>query len=316
MAAPNTQKIGRLPRVSIGLAVYNGEQFLSQALDSLLSQSFSDFELIICDNASTDQTATICSSYACRYPRVRYHRNAANVGVARNFNLTFSLSTAPYFKWAGADDLCAPQFLERCVKVLDSRPDVVLCYPKTALIDERGVMTSLYDDQMDIQYDAPDKRFAFVLWNLRMCNAVFGLLRSDIMKHTRLFEPYPNSDRTFLAEMALFGSFVEIPENLFFRRAHDLSAIKYRQPQHRMALFNPARSGQLSFPNWRLFAGHLSAVRRAPLSWNERLRCAVRMRIWLQKFGATLFEDLTFAAQYFAAKIIAFLRGAIRMKNA
>lgn len=85
-------------RVSIGLPVYNGEQYLAKALDSLLAQTFTDFEVIISDNASTDRTSEICAAYLERDPRIRYYRNQQNIGAAPNFNRTFELATGMYFK--------------------------------------------------------------------------------------------------------------------------------------------------------------------------------------------------------------------------
>ncbi|MBS0016773.1 MAG: glycosyltransferase family 2 protein, partial [Arthrospira sp. SH-MAG29] len=126
------------PRVSIGLPVYNGENFIQETLDCLLSQTFDDFELIICDNASTDRTEEICRDYAARDKRIRYYRHPENLGAAKNYNRTFELSTAEYFKWAAHDDLYAPEFLERCVEALDTHPSTVLCYPQEYWIDEQG----------------------------------------------------------------------------------------------------------------------------------------------------------------------------------
>ena len=99
------------PRVSIGLPVYNGELFLENALDSILSQTYSDFELIISDNASDDKTEEICRSYAARDKRVRYSRNAHNLGAAPNYNRVYHLARGRYFKWASHDDVLAPEFL-------------------------------------------------------------------------------------------------------------------------------------------------------------------------------------------------------------
>ena len=108
-----------MPRVSIGLTVFNSERYLDESIQSLLSQTFQDFELIISDNASTDRTKDIALTYAARDHRVRYVRNRMNIGVAGNFNQVFRLSSGEFFKWAAYDDLCAPDFLFRCVEVLD-----------------------------------------------------------------------------------------------------------------------------------------------------------------------------------------------------
>jgi glycosyltransferase involved in cell wall biosynthesis len=293
-----TTAINKSPRVSIGLAVYNGERFLPKTLDSLLSQTFRDCEIIISDNCSEDATEQICRSYAASDSRIQYHRNNTNIGAPKNFNLVTTFSRGEYFKWSGADDLCAPTMIERCVEILDQRPDVVLCYPKTRFIDENDVPAQDYEDRLDLQLAAPSWRLACLLSNIRMCNPVFGLIRSSVLKRTHLFGTYSNSDIVFLAELALHGPFVELPETLFFRRSFELSASKYQSPYERMVMFEPNSVGELSFPNWRLFIGFLSAIHRAPVGWFESLRCYARMQIWLKRWRAGLSEDLVVAFRY------------------
>ena len=126
------------PRLSIGLPVYNGERYLAEAFDCFLAQSFQDFEIIICDNASTDRTAEICRSYAQRDPRLRYYRNEKNLGAIPNFNRVFELSRSRFFKWAAHDDLYHPRYIETCIRILDENPDVILAHSKTAFVDDRG----------------------------------------------------------------------------------------------------------------------------------------------------------------------------------
>ena len=126
------------PRVSIGLPVYNGQRFVEEALHSLLKQTYRDFEIIISDNGSNDRTEAICRECASTDDRVRYYRNDENRGAAWNFKHVVDLSKGEYFKWAGHDDICAPEYVERCVDVLDRMPQVVLCYTKSILIDECG----------------------------------------------------------------------------------------------------------------------------------------------------------------------------------
>ncbi|MBD2214537.1 glycosyltransferase family 2 protein [Nostoc linckia FACHB-104] len=100
-----------LQRLSIGLPVYNGKKFIRESIDCILNQTFQDFELIISDNASTDNTEKICREYAAKDNRIRYYRNAKNIGCARNFHRAFELSTGEYFKWVAYDDLHAPEYL-------------------------------------------------------------------------------------------------------------------------------------------------------------------------------------------------------------
>ena len=130
------------PRVSIGLPVYNGEVYLSGALDTLLGQTFTDIELIISDNASTDRTPEICRSYAARDHRVRYIRHEVNRGVPWNHNFALRQASGEYFRWASHDDFCAPDFVARCVKELDADPGLVLCHTRTVVLDGEGTVLS------------------------------------------------------------------------------------------------------------------------------------------------------------------------------
>src|SRR5262245_44937991 len=135
----------RPPRISIGLPVYNGEKFLKESVNSLLAQTFDDFELILSDNASTDETPAICRSYSDADKRVRYFRNDENIGVYRNFNRVFQLGSGEYFKWAAADDICHRELLAKCLKVLESDASVVATYPKVQFVDEEGRRLDLSD---------------------------------------------------------------------------------------------------------------------------------------------------------------------------
>jgi glycosyltransferase involved in cell wall biosynthesis len=126
------------PTLSIGLFVYNGEAFLRETLDSLLGQTFKDFELIISDNASTDATEDICKVYAGADTRIRYFRNETNMGAGWNIRRVFSLATGKYFKWAACDDLYEPAFLEKCINALEANSSYVLAHARTRVIDDRG----------------------------------------------------------------------------------------------------------------------------------------------------------------------------------
>ena len=122
--------------VSIGVPVYNGEAFLEEKLDSLLARTFEDFEPIILDNASTDRTGEIARRLAARDGHVRYHRHPENLGLTANYNGLIRMASGELFKWATADDLCRPTFLEHCVAALREIPDAVLAYPRTQAIDQ------------------------------------------------------------------------------------------------------------------------------------------------------------------------------------
>lgn len=262
------------PRVSIGLPVYNGERYLSQALESLLGQTFADFELILSDNASTDGTREIGESYAARDERVRYSRTEANLGAARNFNRAFQLSSAVYFKWAAADDLCEPAYLARCVEALDRHPEVVLCYPQTRIIDASGRFLKDYDDGFDLRALRPHERFRAFFQAPGLCNPVFGLMRSEVLGKTGLIGGYASSDRVLLGELTLHGAFYEHPERLFLRRTHPEKSTAANPTEVQFAAwFDPKLRGKRLLPRWRRLWEYVQAIRRAPLTRGERLRC-------------------------------------------
>ena len=257
------------PLVSIALPVYNGERYLAEAIDSLVAQTYTDFELLIVDNASTDTTAAICEDYAARDPRIRYFRNATNLGVYRNFNKAFQLSSGRYFKWASADDLCHPQLVAKCVQVLDGDPRVVATYGKTRFIDAEGNPLPITDPGWHLVSDSPFERLRFVLVSGHYVNVFFGLIRKEKLSHTRLFPLYPGGDCALLGELSLKGTFVELPEYLFFRRFHPAASSQNDDPEWQSA-FHTGKIGKAQLPHWRVCVDHVRTILTSNLSLGEK----------------------------------------------
>ncbi len=285
------------PRVSIGLPVYNGADYLDVALDSLLAQTFTDFEIIISDNASTDGTEAICRRYAAQDSRIRYHRNPANLGAARNYNQTLSLARGEYFKWAAHDDTCAPQFLERCVWVLDRSPSVSLAYARVTNIDQNARVIERYETGFNLTSPDPVERFAFFFSAPAQCSPVFGVMRTDTLRKTLMHGDFIAADRILLGELALIGKIYEVPENLFFRRIHPkMSTEAHRGKRDRMAWFDPAKRNQVQLVKWRWLREYLKAIQRVPLRPLQRLQCkwiVIRHLLPLRKWPA-MAKELVF----------------------
>ncbi len=279
-------------RVAIGMPVYNGERFVAEALDALLAQTFTDYELIICDNASTDRTGQICRSYAAKDERIGYFRNEMNIGAAKNYRWAFELSSGQYFKWSTCDDLCGPEFLARCVEVLDQDPSVVLAYPKTKLIDERGKLISDYEDGLHIQATRASERFRRLFQRLRLCNALYGLIRADLLKKTALMGNYIGADIALLAELTLYGKFWEIPEFLFYRRFHPGASSSYKEVSQLQEFYDPKIKHKIPLTEWRHHWEYFRSVARAPVAIPEKIRLATfiaRAGIWNRaKLGGEL----------------------------
>lgn len=220
-----------IPKVSIGMPVYNGGKYIRQALDSLLGQDYENIELIISDNASNDDTTTICREYCTKIKGIRYYRNENNMGASLNFNRVFELSTGKYFMWAADHDLWHPNFISRCVSVLECDSNAVLSYSRTILIDPNGNPLGIMPDQIDTRGMPDVRRFKYIIWNLSWCNMVYGVILSKALKQTGLFRNVWGPDTVLLAELAFRGTFAQINDPLFYRRRNrpDLEEEMYKQ---------------------------------------------------------------------------------------
>lgn len=273
------------PRLTIGLPVYNGARWIASALDSLLSQSFRDFELIISDNCSTDATASICEAYARRDARIRLVRQSVNRGLVWNWNHVFEISSSEYFKWSACDDIYHPHFLERCIAVLDSNPDVVWCHSRTQHIDYRGepllgedtptvsyVSPSQSPDRVCRTSHLPSRRFQAILLGKDGCMDSYGVIRSRALRKTGLYPSYYGSEKVLMAELSLWGRYHEAPEALCFARVHDGTAGSLRSGWRQRLCINPFASRWQSDRLGMLWA-YIAAVGRADLPRLEKARC-------------------------------------------
>jgi len=268
--------------VSIGLPVYNGAAFLERALDCLRAQAYEPLEIVISDNASTDDTEAICRSAAGADCRIRYSRSELNRGAAWNYVNVFRGARGRYFKWAAHDDLCRPGFVARCVEVLETDPAAVLCYPRTELIDLDDCAVADFDDGLALDDGAPIGRLARLLDHEGEYHPIFGVIRREAVASSQIMGSYIGADIVTLAELALQGRFVEVPDRLFLRRYHvGTSVLANPDPRSRAAWFDPDQSGRRPMPTVRLTTELLRAVARSSLDRSERLHgAAVVARHW------------------------------------
>ena len=292
------------PRVSIGMPVYNGDFFLKEALNSLLAQTFEDFELIISDNASTDSTEEICREYAAQDNHIRYYRNEQNLGATRNFNRVVDLSNGEYFMWANHDDLYAPEFLKQCVEALDSKPSAILSYSRSILIDEEGRHVERLLENLNLNSPKSHQRFKryHELHKARNLGKrsegawmpIYGVIRANVLQTTALIGNYIASDLILLEEFALLGKFHEVPELLFFKRDHPYRSMKaHRGYAQRILWFDPMKRRKFVFPQWKLFFERLFLISRVQISSYEKICCYVEMaRYVITQRTKTLTKEL------------------------
>jgi glycosyltransferase involved in cell wall biosynthesis len=269
------------PRVSIGLPVYNGENFLEEALDALLAQTFTDFELIVSDNASTDRTEDICRAYADRDDRIRYIRQPQNMGGARNQTFVLDLARAPLFKWAAHDDLYGPELIERCVEILDREPDVVLCHADMAIIDASGALVEEYDYTMATDSPRPSVRFRSLL-RTDGGDDEYGVARTSVLRAVRPIGSFYQPGRPFVAEVALHGPFHQVRDRLFFRRDHPDRGDRTPSLSGLSAKLDPGRAGQSSLRlRLEYLWAYFGVVGRSPISVLEKARCYGALAGWI-----------------------------------
>lgn len=258
-------------KVSIGLPVFNGQRYMEETIKSLLAQTYSDFELVISDNASTDATAEIGRDYAASDPRVRYFRVEKNRGAAWNFNNAFQLARGEYFKWAADDDLHHPLFLEKCFAVMENDPSVVLCFAGTLFIDEHGKSLGEYKYPVEVNSVSRRELFMNFASSGHIVHEIFGLIRADILRKTALIGSYVGSDLILLGALALQGRFHQVDECLFMHREHPgRSTIASKDSAEFTRWYDSSKTGRMVLPRWRRLFEHVRTVARSQSSLKEK----------------------------------------------
>jgi glycosyltransferase involved in cell wall biosynthesis len=284
------------PVVSIGLPVFNGSNFIGNAIESILAQEFTDFELIICDNASTDDTSEICQTYAAKDKRIRYYRHKKNLGATRNFNSTFEKSTGQYFKWASHDDLLCPQYLNRCLAFLKKNKQYVLCWPTMNYIDERGELIKNQSiDNLSVEGGSFLNRirrlFNYQISGDDIVPSIFGLIPSAVLRKTNLWQRFTSSEEVLMLELLLQGEIKQLDTLQFHFRVHKDSAFhKNRTPEERAKWFDTEKKSVLQLPVWYLFFRYLGVVKDSELGFLEKMACYYQIfrravYLWRRYFG-------------------------------
>jgi len=275
-----------IPRVTIGLPVYNGEDHLAEAIDSLLAQDYRDFELVISDNASTDATEAICRSYANIDYRVRYERHEQNRGAYWNFYRVLELARGEYFRWAADDDLCDASLLSRTVEVLDGDPGVVWCHSQTVEIDFAGRPfsnkppvvfrpPSTKSDELELHH-----QFGELVLGTACAARAYGLIRTEVIRQTGRSASYYGWEKVMLAELTLRGRYHEIQEPLFFMRIHENASCNLFSTGEQQAFCDPQRRASALMSRIGFIPGYVRAVLRSPTTLRQRFCCL----LWICRY--------------------------------
>jgi glycosyltransferase involved in cell wall biosynthesis len=308
------------PRISIGLPVYNGEAYLGQAIESLLCQTFHDFELIVSDNCSVDATAEICKKFVARDHRVVYHRNDHNLGAAANYNRVVELAKGECFVWANHDDLWAESYLEKCITQLDAFPEAVLVYARSAIIDASKILVmplkhglGLEDKQPLLRLRKFHNLFYEVSrqkgWHDGTCEGlwipVYGLIRTHLLRKTSCIGPYISSDTVLLEELLMLGPFIEIGEIMFFKRDHhDRSMRANLEYDKRHHWFTGKTSARLPLPSWRILRERVRMISRASVPvWAKLGYLAETLSFYMRHEWRWLIKDFLVRSAWLRSRL-------------
>jgi glycosyltransferase involved in cell wall biosynthesis len=216
------------PRAVIGVPLHNNAAFFSSALESWLGQTYREFVVLLVDDASDDGTADLATALASRDPRVAYVRHERRVGMCANWRSCVSLALerypeAPYFAWGSDHDLWHCDWLERMVEALDADPHAVLAYPLAVFIDDRDrVITGPWPPLDTAGVEDVRGRLRETFLGMKAGNMVYGLYRLDVLGRIGGLRDVVGPDQLLMYELALNGTFRQVPEVLWMRRARPL----------------------------------------------------------------------------------------------
>jgi glycosyltransferase involved in cell wall biosynthesis len=300
-----------MPTLTVGMPVYNADRFLAKALDSILNQTFTDFELLLSDNASTDRTEEICTEYAARDRRIKYLRNPKNMGAGWNYRRVYTLATGRYYKMAAHDDFCEPTFFETCIRPLESDPGLVVAHTKTRVIDGDGAFLEDYECPLRTDSEDPVVRFIDLALSGHRCFQSFGIQRMSALRQLPALGSFPHADRVLIAQLGLLGRFYEAPERLFINTQHGGQSVwtmpvrteskSFRLTRKPGTLPNlewwdPQRSKAVTFPEWFAFGEYCRSIHHSSLNISQKTRAYGVMACWIAKYRRRLMGDVVLAA--------------------
>jgi hypothetical protein len=290
----NQDQLQKVPLVSIGMPVYNGERFLEKTLNSLLAQDYTNIEIIICDNASEDSSKDICLEFEARDRRIKYHRNIKNIGLAANGNQTITLSSGEYFMSAADHDLWDSSYISTLLSGLLDNPSVSLCYGRTVLIDDQDNTMGVAPDVFDTRGMTLAEGFRKFIWEVSWGNMGYGLFRSNTLIKAL---PVPNTignDLVLLGRISLLGEIAQIDEPLFFRRKNrpEETASEQTARQKRFMSLS-SRSMEAEAPWLMMSHAHLESLTRSDISDHQKDYIAGEViKACVSRFGNLMAEEI------------------------
>ncbi|HAJ27407.1 MAG TPA: hypothetical protein DCG53_09230 [Syntrophus sp. (in: bacteria)] len=235
----STQQKGHIkkrPVVTIGLPLYSGGAMLADAIESILSQDYTDIELMVSDHGSDPFVREVCTNYQKMDRRVKYLPTDDRIDYlgCHIFQRMIELAPSPFFMWASYDDRLEKSCISKCMEWMerDKEESIALVYPRSKVFNKDYEYLGIGNDSVKADQDDPCERFVHVIRELQMCNAIYGLFRNRYVRKTRSMRvknAYAH-DNLFLAEIALLGKIIQIDDALFIRiltRKYDVTMAQH-----------------------------------------------------------------------------------------
>lgn len=204
------------PLVSIGMPLYNESRFIEDSLKSILAQDYPQLEIIISDNASSDETLNICRRLIGDRSDVLIHKFDSNRGATENGLYVLKMAKGKYFMWVSGHDLWASNLVSECVALLESNPTAVVAFGSSIWIDENGQQLNKLFGYTDTRGMKPISRFFTVFWG--NMNPILGVIRKSALDQSLPIPSIAGSDLILLSKLALKGDFVHARRTHWKRR--------------------------------------------------------------------------------------------------
>lgn len=284
--------------ITVGIPTFNSEAYLGLAIEGLLAQTFSDFELVVSDNASTDGTRNVVENYMSIDRRVRYIRHSENIGANLNYSHVVRIANGDFFKWSSSSDWCAPTFLEKCFRELSAHEDAVLVVPRTRLFESTPEESQDYPFDIEILDESPSVRLKYLMSNLELNNAMNGLIRTSALRKTRLVEHYRAADVVLMGHLAMLGKFRLIDERLFYRRMALETSTALQDAQTIRKFLYPRVDSRTLFQGCRRHLGWARSAWSAPMSIGDRFEALTQVAKACYWEKSVIREDFRLALKY------------------
>ncbi len=267
------------PKVSIGIPIYWGEIYLQETLESILNQTFQDFEIIIADNNPGGIPERIATMYSEQYETIKYIKHTKNVGALQNWNSLIKFAQGEYFIYAGGHDLWSENLMVRLVEILDFHPNTVNAYAPSFFFDKDIQQAKISSGFVDTSNSDIVARTNQILWAGQ--DSLYGLIRMAAIKKTRLQLAIVGSGAVWLSELSLYGDFVVCCKEKRFRRINRYEAGREaRLNRYHKSLFSKQRKRLLPF--WRIPFAYLTIPKAANIPFKKRFR--IKKNLFLGSF--------------------------------